>query len=145
MQPTMAWRFDGRITVIVHSERSPTNLEWRRFLTDATEVGFTAQRRILVISHGGGPDGDQRRELMEAARNTPAPVVMMTKSALVRGIMTALTFFNPVTKVVNLDDDEQAYDFLGLSSGERESARRLRADLERELGLRSLASSSART
>jgi hypothetical protein len=141
----MAWRFEGRLCLVVHGERSPTNLEWQRFLTDSAETGLTAQRRVLVISHGGGPDGEQRKQLIAATRHMPAPVAMMTKSVIVRGIMTALTFFNPVTKVVGLDDNEQAYDFLGLSSGERESARKLRRDLERELGVRSLATSSAGT
>ncbi len=39
MQRTMAWRFEGRLTVVVHGALNPSNLEWQRMLTDETARG----------------------------------------------------------------------------------------------------------
>ena len=132
---TMAWRFSGRLAVVVHGAKSPTNLEWQRFLTEAVEAGSSSLWRVLVVSHGGGPDGDQRKKLVQAMRSSPAPTVVMTRSALLRGITNALAFFNRSMKAVDLDEGEQAYEYLGLSGAERETARKLQTELERDLGI----------
>ena len=135
MQPTMAWRFEGRLLVVVHGAQSPTNLAWQRFLTEALERGSGAHARILVVSHGGGPDGDQRKQLARAIGATPAPTAVMTTSTLVRGITAAMTFFNRSMIAVGLDDSDAAYKHLGLNVEERIKAQQLREELEVELGI----------
>lgn len=131
----MAWRVAGRLTVIVHGPTNPSNLEWQGLLTSGASRGLRGNGRTLVVSYGGGPDGHQRELLAEAMGRGPTPTCIMTKSALVRAIATALLYFNRTMKVVGLDDRKQAYEFLGLSSDEREAADRLRVELETELGL----------
>jgi hypothetical protein len=141
MQRTMAWRFAGRLIVAVHRKASPTNVEWQRFLNDSLQAGVNPQWRLLVVSYGGGPDGAQRQQLMQTMRNQVTPMAMMTGSVIVRAIMSALTFFNPTMTVVDLHKDEDAYEFLGLSSAERDTARKLRAELEAELEIETTPSS----
>jgi hypothetical protein len=131
----MAWRFDKRLLVVVHGPLSPTNLEWQRLLTEALERGNEAERRIMVVSYGGGPDVDQRKRLSSIIGSTPALTVIMTNSALGRGITTALTFFNRRMKAVDVNDFEKAFAHLELSTDERATAQRLRSELERELKL----------
>jgi hypothetical protein len=65
----------------------------------------------------------------------PAPTVVMTGSALVRGITSAMTFFNPHMKAVNIYDTELAFEHLGLTPEERSKAQQLRRELSLELGL----------
>jgi hypothetical protein len=62
-------------------------------------------------------------------------MAMLTGSKLVRALMFAFSFVNRATKVVGLDDGDVAFDFLGLDAVRRETARRLRRELESELGL----------
>ncbi|MGC4094219.1 MAG: hypothetical protein QM756_41180 [Polyangiaceae bacterium] len=128
----MSWRFEGRLCVVVHSAKSPTNLEWQRFLKDAHEHSGS-HMRILVVSHGGGPDGDQRTQLARTMSSAPAPTAVMTSSALVRGISAAISFFNRKMKTVDLHDAEGAFGFLGLTASERVKALQLRAHLENDL------------
>jgi hypothetical protein len=135
MQRTLVWRFDGRLLVAVHGFKSPTNLEWQRFLNEGTAHGMGPHLRILIISHGGGPDGDQRKRLGQVIGAAPAPTVVMTGSALVRGITSAMTFFNPHMKAVNIYDTELAFEHLGLTPEERSKAQQLRRELSLELGL----------
>ena len=136
----MGWRFDGRVLVVVHSSRNPTNVEWQSLIRDNIERAAGQPLRVLVVSHGGGPDVDQRKQLAVALRSIAAPTVVMTASAIVRGITTALGFFNRRMKSVNLDDLEGAFQFLELTADERQVAIRIRRELEHELGIRAKAS-----
>ncbi len=131
----LAWRFDGRLLVAMHGFKGPTNLEWERFLNAGIQYGLGPHLRILIISHGGGPDGDQRRRLGEVIGPAPAPTAVMTRSALVRGITTAVSFFNRHMIAVELGDTGAAYKHLGLDAAERTKAQQLQRELALELGL----------
>src|SRR5262245_14273391 len=94
---TMAWRVQGRLMVVVHGAQSPSTLEWEGVLRDdllRVKSGHKADRCTLVITYGGGPDGDQRKRLQEQMDHHFAPTCIMTKSVIVRGIVSALSFFN---------------------------------------------------
>ncbi|MEI9953047.1 MAG: hypothetical protein WDO74_29725 [Pseudomonadota bacterium] len=131
----MSWRFEGRLTVVVHSAENPSNLEWQRMLTEESARGQLEDGRTLIVSYGGGPDGHQRELLGRQIGRTPAPTCIMTKSVLVRAITAALLFFNRNMKVVGLEERDRAYAFLGFSAQERDTADRLRRELEAEISL----------
>jgi len=131
----MGWRFEGRLVVAVHTKASPSNGEWQRFLNEAVHAGVDGSFRIFVVSHGGGPDGEQRRMLAEIVNKAnPPPMVMLTNSKLIRALMFAFSFINRTAKVLGLDDADAAFDFLGLDAEQRDTAHRLRRELEVELG-----------
>jgi hypothetical protein len=124
--------------VVVHGPQSPTPLEWEGVLRDdllRVKSGHKAERCTLVITYGGGPDGGQRKRLAEQMDHHFAPACIMSGSALVRGIVSALSFFNRRMKIVGLEDREAAFEHLGLTQAERLTADRLRSELEAELGL----------
>lgn len=131
----MAWRFEGRLTIIVHGPRNPSNLEWQSMLRDGIALDRIENGRTVVISYGGGPDGQQRELLTQHMAKRPAPTAILTKSALVRAITAALLFFNRSMKVFGLDEQDRAAEFLGLSPDERDLVGRTRRELETELGL----------
>lgn len=131
----MAWRFEGRLTIIVHGPKNPSNLEWQSMLRDGTAFDHVAAGRTLVISYGGGPDGHQRELLAQHMSKRPSPTAILTKSALVRAITAALLFFNRGMKVFGLHEQDAACEFLRLSPEEREMAARARRELETELEL----------
>lgn len=139
----MAWRFEGRLTVVMHGPKNPSNLEWQSMLRDEAQRGPQERGVTLVVSYGGGPDGHQRELLGKMIAKKPAPTCIMTGSVLVRAITTALLFFNRTMKVVGLDEPARAYDFLDLSRDERAVADRLRAELEAELGISATALKTA--
>jgi hypothetical protein len=145
MQKTMAWAFEGRLHVIVHGPTNPTALEWERFLTETVarrSQGAQPSERgrapfvVLVVSHGGVPDGGQRMQLAKTIERNAAPTVIMTNSGAMLNISRVLTFFNPRQKAVALGAHEAAFEFLALSADERAAAKRLRAKLEEELAIR---------
>ncbi|HKO51076.1 MAG TPA: hypothetical protein VJV79_25380 [Polyangiaceae bacterium] len=138
MQRSISWRFEGRLMVVVQGAEDPSNLEWQRMLTDEAGRALPSQSRTLIVSYGGKPDGRQRELLGKQIARRPAPTCIMTKSALVRAIATALLFFNRNMKVFGLEERDRAYEFLGFSAQERDTANRLRKELEAELGLTNL-------
>jgi hypothetical protein len=147
MQKTMAWAFEGRLNVIVHGAKSPTPLEWERFLaetiaqrTRARSASDRPERRtalvVLVVSYGGVPDGTQRMQLAKTIDKNAAPTVIMTDSPVMLSISRLLSFFNPRQKAVGLRAESAAFEFLDLTAEERTTAKRLRVELEAELELR---------
>jgi hypothetical protein len=129
---TMAWRNEGRLAIVVHGPRSPSNLEWARYLKDFRET--PADVRVLVYSLGGGPDGAQRAELTEILKHRKMPAVILTRSAIIRAVGAALSWFNHGLKILGYEAHEAAFVHLGLSADERERAIVLRRELEAAVG-----------
>jgi hypothetical protein len=129
----MAWRIEGRLNVVVHGPSSPTNLEWTRYVADLRLLRGK-DFRVIVFSHGGGPDGAQRRQLTSAFDNElRVPVALLTESVLIRGIVGALRWFNPRLRAFGLGEVTAACDHLDVTADERDRMRALRSELEREL------------
>ena len=135
MGSAMVWQFEGRVLVVVHGAANPSQLEWGSLMNETAARG-RADLRMLIVSHGGGPDVDQRKQLATLMAASPAPRAVMTSSALVRGIMAALSFFNPHMKAFGLRDVTGASDYLELTATERMEAQRLLGVLESKLDLR---------
>jgi hypothetical protein len=134
MAPTMSWRLEGRLNVVVHSARSPTNLEWQRYVIDVVSRTVPPDARVVVLSRGGSPDGYQRQALITALGGRPKPVALLTNSVIARTVIAAMRLFNPTMKAFTTSDLKGAGEFLGLTVAERERVAQLLVELESELG-----------
>lgn len=130
----LLWRFQGRLALAVHSEVDPSNLEWAGYVRDTLSQPDVSTLRILVITYGGGPTGAQRRELTSVLKR-PAPTALLSNRFIARGLVNALSWFNPKIRAFRLNEDSSAYEFLELTNNEQTLARRLREQFEGELGL----------
>lgn len=137
MSHSMVFKSSGRLELTVHGSGPPTAEEWELYMVHARKVvrGRLADMRIIVVSYGGGPDSAQRKALMDLVGARGAPVVLLTSSIVARGVGTAVSWFNPKLRVFGLHDDARAFEYLGLTDDEAATARQMRAELERELGL----------
>lgn len=134
MARNMSWRTEGRLNVVFHGPRSPTNLEWQRYVIDAVSSSARADTRVLVFSRGGAPDGYQRQTLITAVGRRASPVALLTDSLIARAGIAAMRLFNPLMKAFATKDVMEASEFLGLTVAERERTARLLVELENELG-----------
>ena len=128
----MAWDHAGRLSVVVHSELPPTSFEWSQYLNANRRL---SDPRVMVCTYGGGPDGGQRRELMDDIFYNNVPTVVMTNSVVVRSMVNAINWFNRNMKALPIDADVAAHRLLGLNALEAVRALELREKLERELGV----------
>jgi hypothetical protein len=137
MAKHMAWTVLGDLLITAHDEGAPSDDEWRSWLRDY-EGHIEALRGNIVHSLGGGPTSSQRKDLLNVIgrhEHVP-PTVIMTSSALMRGLVTAVGWFLPPERrptMFNVEDLGPALDCLRVEASIRTSVRteldRLRASL----------------
>lgn len=113
-----AWAvIDGNIIVAVHSSENPTNEEWDEYLVAGGQaLDAHGSIRSLAYSQGGGPNSLQRSKTNDLFKDRPQRVAVMLNSALTRGVVTALSWFNPAIKAFNLEQLQAACDYLELTA-----------------------------
>jgi hypothetical protein len=131
----MNWRRMGRLVVTVHTSAVPAEREWADYMSQVDAFLPLQDQRILVVSAGGGPNGTQRKMMVEALNGARVPVAIITNSWLMRGAGIAVSWFNPSLKVFGPDALDAAVDYLGLTTWERVESARCLAELEKGLGL----------
>ncbi len=92
-----------------------------------------ADQRVLVVSAGGGPNGKQRKMMTDELEGTLVPVAILSDSWIMRSAGIAVSWFNPMLKVLPPKSLDQAFTYLELTSWEREESRRIIAELQSKL------------
>jgi hypothetical protein len=136
----------GEVMLAAHTSKPPTDVEWDGYL--ALLRGRDVEKmRSLVFTDGGAPNTAQRGQLNDALKGKTSIGAVVSSSALVRGVVTALRWFNPKIKAFAPTDTAQALTYLSIKSP-RDIAiiRTSMADLRVALGddsFRSIAKPSA--
>lgn len=123
----MAYKVVDNVFIVVHSREAPSNEEWDEYL-EYYVAHLDKCQRILVISDGGGPNAVQRKKTSEAIKNTKTMTAVCTDQMLVRGIVTALAWFNNKIEAFPKKNVAEALKFLGASEA---AASRLMAEATR--------------
>ncbi|MCA9653446.1 MAG: hypothetical protein H6712_11250 [Myxococcales bacterium] len=119
----------GNAVVGVHGPDDPNDADWTAYLNAGREIMATGQDLcVLAYSLGGGPNSVQRSQVNDLFKNRPQRVAVMLNSALARGAVTALSWFNNRIKAFNLEQVDEACRHLELSEAH---TRRVKAALER--------------
>lgn len=92
-----------------------------------------AAQKVLVVSAGGGPSGKQRKMMTDALEGTRVPVAILTESWLMRSAGIAVSWFNPMLKVLPPHALEEAFTYLDLTTWEREESRLILGELQKKL------------
>lgn len=135
MPRTMAYTiFRRQLFLVVHKKDNPDDEEWNQYVEYSRKNlgNFTC---TMILSEGGGPNTLQRgalNDMLEAA-NYKGKVAVVSLSSLVRGIVTALGWFNPNIKAFSTLQVPLALTYLGFSKEEQEGVlleiKRMRKDL----------------
>ena len=89
----MAFKVIDRLMIAVYGTENPTDGEWRSYLQEIEQHGI--DRTVhLIFTEGGGPTATQRRFLNTLLGARSVPVAVMSSSAVIRGVVTALSWFN---------------------------------------------------
>jgi hypothetical protein len=122
-------QFDETMTM-VHTADAPTDEEW-----DAMLAHYRAKRapRVIVFTDGGGPTTLQRGRLNDALEGMVVKTAVVTASPVIRGIVTALSWFNPGIKSFVPDRAALALSYLGLAAGEHDRVMQQVMKLSRQL------------
>jgi hypothetical protein len=82
------------LVILLHTTENPTDDEWNEFLA-AFDPSDLTRTRALVLTAGGGPSLMQRKALVDFLHGRQPPVAVVSSRAVVRGILRALSWFNP--------------------------------------------------
>jgi hypothetical protein len=94
---------DYSVVVSLHGRADPSDAEWNDYLKLIDEImtfhdGDTSRVRGLSVAAAGGPNATQRDEVNRRLRGQRVRVAIVTKGTVERGIVTALSWFNPAIR-----------------------------------------------
>jgi hypothetical protein len=107
----------GQIMVVVHNAKPPTDDDWRTYIDGIKSLDLKTARSI-VFTDGGAPDAEQRKAVNQALAGARVPGVVISPSALVRGVVTAMSWFNPGIKTFAPEQLEAAFRYLEFTPDE---------------------------
>jgi hypothetical protein len=98
--------------VVVLGSKPPSDADWN-LLVEAHKQGWP--RRGLVVTAGGGPTAVQRQAVLDATGGKGIPAAILTDSMMVRGIVTAISWFASQVRAFPPHDLEGALHHLGIT------------------------------
>jgi hypothetical protein len=128
--PTMRYQQLGDTMAMVHTADAPTDQEWDEMLDHHRRHRPT---RVLVFTDGGGPTTLQRGRLNDALEGRVVKTAVVSSSQVVRGIVTALSWFNPGIRSFSPGEAPRALTYLGVAAGESAPLMQQVLKLSREL------------
>ncbi len=130
--PNMTFKFlpsasGGGLMLVAHTPRPPRDAEWEPYYEEMVKHD-PGQLLHLVFTDGGGPSAAQRKRVNEYLQGRASRASVITTSTMVRGVVTALGWFNSQIKTYAPKDLEAALKHLDMSVDE---APRLRPEIQR--------------
>jgi len=106
------------IVVVVHNATSPTDEEWARYVENIGACLGDDGASGLAVTDGGGPNALQRGQINDALDGRRARSSVISSNIAVRGIVTALRWFNPDIAAFGPKDVAAATAFIGVEPTE---------------------------
>ncbi len=134
---TFEYRLVRRIHIAVHRPGQPSDDEWREYLADIGRRIELIDGVLVFAPHGelSRAQRGQASQFWKQQHKVP-PLAVVTPSLLVVRTVGALRWFIPSQIRVFLTRDVgQAYEYLKLSSEQRQAVERCVRELAREQGL----------
>jgi hypothetical protein len=131
---TGLWRDDTRaVVLVVHDSNSPSDEEWDEYCRNIGECLKDPAGAGIALTDGGAPNAAQRERVrLQLAGRTPRSAVV-SPSLLVRGVVTALRWYNPHTVAFSPANIRDAFHFLGLTSSQANELWSAVQELDRRL------------
>jgi hypothetical protein len=137
---SIAFRFlpsigDFTLNIFVASDEPYASDDWALYMEELRKA-LHLPMRTLVLTEGGSPDAAQRRAMIDLFNGVAPPLTcVVSQSPMVRGMTTALSWFNPNLKSVSPAQMKEALAYLGIPATYEERVvveiRHLRAQLPR--------------
>jgi len=123
MPQTMAYHLHKKsVFLVLHTKDNPTDEEWAEYV-EFSKKNVQFLRSSLIITEGGGPNTLQRGQLNDVleAQGFKSKISVVTLSRLVRGIVTAISWFNPNIKAFSTIQIPAALEYLEIPAAEHDT------------------------
>lgn len=123
----------GGLMILVHTTRPPKDAEWDAYYAELVKQDPKTLRSI-AFTDGGAPNGAQRKQVNDFLRGQASRGAVVTASTMVRGVVTALSWFNAQMKAFSPSELDAALVHLGVHPDEMERVHREIQALRKKLG-----------
>jgi hypothetical protein len=128
----MVYTFVGNLVVMLHTKNTCGDAELGAYLAELAKRDVVGTR-VFVLTDGGGLTAKQRKELNDVLGGRQQMCAVVSNDAIVRGIVTALAWFNRSIKSFPPSQVEEALLYLKVPRDEffqvQAQIKRLRAEL----------------
>lgn len=116
---SVVWQ-DGAVSLLLglHSGLAPSDAEWDHYCSLIPGVLAHANAGCMVLTDGGAPTRRQRDQLRKQLGSEARWTAVITDKALVRGVVTAIRWFNPQVCAFAPWESPQAFKFIGVSGAQ---------------------------
>lgn len=141
----MTFKMVGTLHVITVGGKDPTQEDWVTYMqaviSEEKRRGVNVtEMRTLVFSDGGGPNAAQRKMANDVLKGRPTPIAVVTNNFVMRGVITALQWFNPQCRAFMPNAAGEALKFLGIPQGKYEMIVNIARELQKDLKVPKLSS-----
>lgn len=133
---TMAFALVGTVLVALHTESAPSDEEWSSYIELMKSIKDISRVRSMAFTDGGAPNSKQRKDVNDVLNGRPGLAVVVSASTVVRGVVTALNWFNPLVRAFPPERLADAYDYLKVNRDEMQKVNRVLGDLQMSLGVK---------
>lgn len=123
----------GGLMMLVHTNKSPTDSEWEPYFRELCKHDPT-KILSLAVTAGGAPSGAQRKLVNDYLNGRQSRGAVVTGNSFVRGVVTALSWFNSQMKAFSPEELDSALRYLGVREAEMALVRRELAVLQKRVG-----------
>jgi hypothetical protein len=113
----------GGLLLLAHTDRPPNDAEWEQYIAELAKHD-PRQLRSLTFTDGGGPSAAQRKQVNDYLAGQASPCAVVTSSSMVRGLVSALGWFNAQIKTYSPRDLDAALKHLAVTADEAPRVRR---------------------
>ena len=113
MTRRMAFRVVERVLVLVHDAECPGDEEWFSYVQEIKRQGAFLLPQV-VLTQGGRPNSVQRKLLTDVLGGRGMKVAVLSDHTMVRGVITAIGWFNRDIRAFESQDLAGAIAYLGL-------------------------------
>jgi hypothetical protein len=123
----------GGLMIVVHSHKAPSDSEWDAYFTELVKHD-PEKLRSLVFTDGGALNTAQRKQVNDFLKGRSSPCAVVTSNTIVRGVVTALGWFNPKIRSFAPSSANAAMQYLTIDPSDFSRVRRQLDLLRREFG-----------
>jgi len=111
MGHSMSFGCAGRIFIVAQGEQAPSLDDWEECLR-SLEAQLQEIQGLLLFSAGGSLNAKQREQMAELVKRGSVRVAVLTDSRIVRGAVTAMSWFDIPIEAFDCNEEGRALDYL---------------------------------
>ena len=111
---TMSFAVDGDTMIVLHTASAPSELEWTSWLA-ALRMMPKQRLKMLIFTDGGVPNTLQRGSFLDVLADAQPPIAFVSNVPDVRGVVTAISWFNKNVKLFTPAKLAEAFAHLGVN------------------------------